>query len=122
MTTQNISMDSNTFSTLKDPPPETALVSDVTWRKTPGGKEIATKFADALRRRAYRLWLLCDGSPDDLTMWNAFIATLSGMSETFTLVDHNGDSFTARFLADPILVDDDAGDKLVDIEIIEVTT
>jgi|WetSurMetagenome_2_1015567.scaffolds.fasta_scaffold00567_20 hypothetical protein len=120
--TQNISMDNNTFNTLKDPAPEMSNVSDVTWRKTPGGREIATKFAPTLKRRGYRLWLVCDGSPDDLTTWESFMAGLSDLSETFSFVDHTGDSFTARFLADPVLVDDEAGDKLIDIDIVQVST
>jgi len=117
---QNIRMGGYTFSTLKEPNPERQNVSDVTWRKTPGGKEVSLKWADPLKRRGYRIWLDCTGSPDDETTWNTFIAGLSGMSATFTFIDHRGTSFTARFLADPILVADDVDDVLIDIEVIEV--
>lgn len=117
---QNISMGGHIFKTLKDSSPQMTDVSDVTWRKTPGGKEIATKYAETLKRRGYRIWLECGGSPDDLTTWEAFMLSLSGLSTTFAFIDHRANSFTARFIADPVLVADEADDMLIDIEVIEV--
>ena len=117
---QNISLGGSTFKTMLAQPPERSDVSDVTWRKTPGGKEIATKYSDPLRRRGYQIWLDCTGSPDDETTWDTFIATLSGLSTSFAFTDHRGEAFTARFLTDPLLVSDEVDDILINIEVIEV--
>jgi len=119
---QNISMDGNSFKTMKNPAPERQDISAVSWRKTPGGKEIATKWAGVLRRRGYRIWLECAGSPDDETIWDTFIVTLSDLSTTFSFIDHRGASFTARFLTDPVKMSDEVDDILIDVEVIEVLT
>ena len=120
-TYQNISMDGNTFKTLRNPAPQVTEVPNTLWRKTAeGGKERATLFGNPARKRGYTIWLECGGSPDDQTTWDTFIATLSGYSATFTFVDHKGASFTARFLGfeennDP----EHESDILIAIEVIE---
>ena len=101
---QNISINGDTYKTLRNPMPVVLDIPNVVWRKTAeGGKARATKYGNPARFRGYTLWL---DLPTDETTWDALIATLDGYASTFTLIDHNGDTFTAYFSAvgskDPI--------------------
>ena len=119
---QRISLGGDTFRTLLNPAPVRGEVSDVTWKRTVGGRDVATLWSPKRRQWGYRIWLLRGDSPDDETTWDAFIAGLSNLSSSFALIDHSGDSYTVRFAADPKVVYDDVDDMLIDIDLVEVRT
>jgi len=120
MTLQNISLSGTTFRTLKEPEPQWTEIPNVVWRKTVGGKERAVKFGDSVKRITYTLWLKNENSPTDISAFDSFLSGLSGLSETFTLIDHKGDSCTARVVNYDRTQDEE--DELVQIELLEVLT
>jgi len=120
----NIQINGHTYRTLKNPEPVEKEVDNVKWKRTAsGGKERAVKIGDSVRVRAYQIWFNTTGaSPAEEADFDSLITDLDGYSKTFTFVDHNADSFTARFTAPPARRTDEVGDKTVDIEVIEVLT
>jgi hypothetical protein len=123
MTIQSVSFDGTSYNTLKEPSPALGFIANVSWRLTASGsKARSVRLGPKLRKRGYRIWLQQGTSPDDEYNWDAFIETLNDFADTFTFVDHNGASFTARFLAPPVKIYDDDGDVLVDFEVEEVLT
>ena len=119
---QNISFNGTAYSTLKSKNPGRSDVPNVTWKRTTGGKERAVKFGDSVRRRSYLIWLDTTTSPSQEVAWDAFISSLSGLSLTFTFIDHRGVSFPARFNSPPVKEYDDVDDALIPIDVIEVLT
>ena len=121
MTIQNISLAGTTFRTLKEPTPRWTEVPNVVWRKTAsGGKERAIKFGESVKSISYTLWLKNEDSPTDIALFDSFLSGLSGLSTTFTLIDHKGDSCTTRVLNYNRRQDEE--DELVEIEIMQVLT
>ena len=119
-TYQRVSLGGYTFKTLKNPAPQVVDVPNVVWRKTVGGLEVATKYGNAARKRGYTLWLVCGGSPDDMTTWNTFKAAIDEYSDSFTVIDHAGTTFTGRIVSASETPDPDhTSDVLVDIEVVE---
>lgn len=118
---QNIQCGSYTFKTMREPAPRWSEVPNTIWRKTASGsKERAVKYGASVKRISYQLWLENGNSPDDITNFEAFVAGLSDLSTTFTLVDHKGASCTARVLGYERTQDED--DELVEIELLQVLT
>jgi len=113
---QDITLGSAQYLTLADPAPMEEDVPDVDWRKTPGNKEIAVLLGPIVRKRGYRIYL----PVAEQSAFASFISGLASYSETFTLVDHNGVSITARFLVPPKRTVLANGAHFVDLEMIEV--
>ena len=127
---QNISLDGTVFKTMTDPSPSEEDITNVKWKRTAdGGKERSVKIGESVRKRGYRIFLDNVGQDsgdsvagNDEALFDAFIASLNGYSDTFTLVDHNGDSFTSRVLAPPSKFIAGPSSKFADIEFLEVLT
>lgn len=104
------------FEVLASPAPALKDVANVSWQLTVGGVDRATKWGQSRRSARYELFL----SAAELTSFKTATALLDHYSRPFYLTDHEGATWLARLLGEPLRVHDHKTHTHVSVEVIEV--